>query len=160
MRFIFVCVLVAACGRPKAPEAPRLPDGGDLADREAIYQQSRVTVSDGRVTRADGSYRAHMFIPLYDATPRAHGLIHRHDSRKLAAAVLSTVAAVATIVALGSFDEQGRGNAYAAPLLIGSAGLQLTAAGLILASPFPSAEELATAYNADLRDQLGIADRR
>ena len=163
MRFIVVgCVLAAACSsmRPRAPSVPRLPEGGDLAAREAAYDQYRVTVDDGRVTRADGTYRAHMFIGLYEASPRPHALIHRYDSRRLAVAVLSTLAAVATIAGVASLDENGRGTSYTTPLLLGSAALQLTSAGIIIASPFPSAEELGAAYNADLRDQLGIAGRR
>src|SRR5688572_20307225 len=102
MRFIAVVVVLAACARPRVPEAPVLPLDGDVTARESAYDQYRLTAEGDRVTRADGSYRAHMFVPLYLKSPRSHALIHRHDGKKIAAAVLSTIAAITTIVAIAS----------------------------------------------------------
>ena len=157
MRQILVGVLAVACAHPHYAPAPDLPLDGDRAARESAYETYRLTADGERLRRADGTYRTLEAIPVLDASPRPHKLFRRHMPLRITSAIVGTIAGIVVVGLIGSAGEHGRLSRN--EMIVADSALALELTSLSLSSWLartPEASELAAAYDADLRERLGL----
>ena len=95
--------------------------------------------------------------PVLDASPRPHKLFRRHMPLRITSAIVGTIAGIVVVGLIGSAGERGRLSRN--EMIVADSALAVELASLSLSSWLaraPEASELAAAYNADLRDRLGL----
>lgn len=157
-------VFITACMANRATP-PTLPLGADDSTRQRAYADNELAYQGGfwshQWVRADGKYNLNTVTPTIERYPTAKRAHTRAKRRSLLVTILAATGGALIGTTLGTqltaTDDQKLPGTVAGSLYISGAALALI--GIILDQTWakPAYRDLATTYNAALREELRLA---
>jgi hypothetical protein len=158
---LIAAAIASACATTPAPPPPSSPAAPN-AEREQIYERYALEYSPSSVyptwKRSDGDYNVEQLRRLLESTPRTRSLLDRVRDRNEGIGIPLLFGTLATGLT-GLVD--GLSNPVLALSISGyvlGGGLITLALWRLFATHDPN-DEIAPAYNAALRDELGLPPR-